>query len=312
MLARRTTLAVLTILASLPLALPAAAGDWGEGDVTTSDGVSIHYYEAQPASGEAADGEAAAPALLFVPGWTMSAQIWEPQIDHFAKRRRVVAIDPRSQGLSGRPDDGHTPERRGADVGDVIAALDLAPVVPVCWSLAVAECVAMIEANGTGALAGLVIVDGLAGGPWDPAFSPRMVAWLGNLQRDREAGTAAFVRTMYLEEQSEEYLAKVTAWSLQTPTDAMVALMVGGITNDNRDVLDSLDVPVLMTVSASPFVPRYEEMRDRIPDVRFEVFKAGHALFVDDAEGFNARLDAFLAEIAGGERAAGEAEEAAQ
>ncbi|HMB52008.1 MAG TPA: hypothetical protein VKU40_01745, partial [Thermoanaerobaculia bacterium] len=93
MLVRRTILAMLTIQVSLslslPLALPAAAGDWAEGDVTTSDGVSIHYYEAKPASGEEAgdemsDGEAAAPALLFVPGWTMSARIWEPQIEHFA------------------------------------------------------------------------------------------------------------------------------------------------------------------------------------------------------------------------------------
>lgn len=300
---RRTALALLTLAALAP---PAAAGGWAEGEVTTSDGVAIHYYEAKPA-----DGAAAGPALLFVPGWTMSARIWQPQIDHFAKSRRVVAMDPRSQGLSGRPHDGHTPERRGADVADLIAALDLAPVVPVCWSLAVAECVAMAEASGTEALAGLVLVDGLAGGPWDPAFSPRLVAWVGGLQRDRAAGTAAFVRSMYLEPHGEEYLRQVTEWSLQTPTDAMVALMVGGITNDNRGALDDLDLPVLMTVSRSPFVPRYEEMRDRIPDVRFEIFDAGHALFVDDPERFNATLGGFLDEVAAGAAGRDEAGDAA-
>ena len=292
----------------LVTATAAAAGEghgWTEGEVTTSDGVAIHYYEAGPA-----DGAAASPSLLFVPGWTMPAQIWEPQIDHFAATHRVVAVDPRSQGLSARPDDGHTPERRGADLGEAIAALGLAPVVPVCWSLAVAECVALVESSGTEGIAGLVLVDGLAGGEWDPGFSPRMVAWVGNLQRDRAAGTAAFVRSMYATPQDEDYLARVTAWSLQTPTDAMVALMVGGITNDNRDALAGIDVPVLMTVSRSPFLPRYEEMRDRIPDVRFEVFDAGHALFIDDAAGFNAKLGEFLGRL-GTAAAGGAAQEAA-
>lgn len=291
---------LIALAGALAATLPAAAGEWRQGEFTTSDGVAIHYYEAGPAA-----DEAAAPALLFVPGWTMPAQIWQPQIDYFAATRRVVAIDPRSQGRSGRPDDGHTPERRGADVREAIEALGLAPAVPVCWSLAVAECVAMVDATGTGGVAGLVLVDGLAGGEWDPAFSPRMVAWMGNLQRDREAGTAAFVRSMYRTPQSEEYLRQVSEWSLQTPTDAMVALMVGGITNDNREALAAIDVPVLMTVTRSPFLPRYEEMRDRIPDVRFEVFDAGHALFVDDAAGFNAKLGDFLSALPAGDTAPG-------
>ncbi len=270
-------------------------GSWDSGFVTTPDGVRIHYYEAGP-EGEAEEASGTAPSLLFVPGWTLPGQIFEPQIRHFARNHRVVAMDPRSQGLSDRPDEGHYPEARGRDVQAVIEGLDLAPVVPVCWSLAVAECVAMAEQFGTDHLAGLVIIDGLAGGAWDPATSPFMVGWVGRLMREREAGTASFVRSMYRTPQDDRYLEKVARWSLDTPTDAMAALMVGGLTNDNRDVLDGLETPVLMTVTESPFLPLYEEMRDRIPEVRFEVFQAGHALFIDDPERFNRVLEEFLEE----------------
>lgn len=300
----RRTLASLILC--LALALPAAAGGaegWVAGTVTTPDGVAIHVYEAGP------DAAPEPPSLLFVPGWTIPAQIWRPQIDHFAASRRVVAMDPRSQGLSGRPDDGHYPEARGRDVKAVIDALGLAPVVPVCWSLAVAECVEVVAQFGTGDLAGLVLVDGLAGGETD--LTPFMVDWVGKLQRDRRGGTASFVRSMYRTEQSAVYLRRVTEWSLQTPTDAMVALMVGALNHDARDVLPEIDRPVLFTVSASPFTPRYEAMRDVLPDVRYEVFEAGHALFIDQPERFNALLEEFLAGLEEATESAGEAGEVA-
>ena len=55
--------------------------------VTTSDGVRLHYLEAGPQ---------AAHTLVFVPGWTMPAWIWMPQILAFSHRYHVVAFDPRS------------------------------------------------------------------------------------------------------------------------------------------------------------------------------------------------------------------------
>ena len=286
---------VLGLLLLVPAGAAPAADDgwqapegWRSGFVTAADGARIHYFEAGPA-------DAAGPALLFVPGWTLPGQIWQPQIEHFAASRRVVAMDPRSQGRSDRPDDGHYPEARGRDVKAVIDGLGLAPAVPVCWSLAVAECVALVDQFGTGDLAALVLVDGLAGGEYDPGFHPMVLAWVGNLQRARETGTASFIRSMYRTPQDEAYLRQVTAWSLETPTDAMAALMIGGLTNDNRDALAKIDVPTLMTVTRSPYLPAYEEMRDRIDGVRFEVFDAGHALFVDQPERFNRLLEELLA-----------------
>lgn len=50
---------------------------------TTSDGVRLHL----PGSGER-------PRPVFIPGWMMPAEIWEPQIRHFAKSYHVAVLDP--------------------------------------------------------------------------------------------------------------------------------------------------------------------------------------------------------------------------
>src|SRR6185503_5658274 len=73
------------LLAILVAACPPA---WCE-NFTTSDGVRLRYID-----------EGAGETLLFVPGWLMPAEIWRPQIDYFARKYRVIALDPRSQGDS--------------------------------------------------------------------------------------------------------------------------------------------------------------------------------------------------------------------
>ena len=269
-----------------------------EGFVTTPDGVDIHYV----AAGEG-------PSILFVPGLTLSGEVWQPQLDHFAASHRVVAMDPRSQGRSSQPRDGHYPEARGRDVKAVVDQLGLAPAVLVCWSLAVGECVSYVEQFGTGSLRGLALVDGLAGGEPDPVWLPRMVQMIGSLQRDRRAGTAAFIASMYRTPQTPEYLARMTEISLATPTDALSALMIGGLSADLRSTLPKIDKPTLLAVTEGPFLPRYEEMRDLIPGVRWEVFDAGHALFVDQPERFNRVLGELLAAADGAAAAAASPED---
>src|SRR5208282_2029065 len=73
------------------------------GFVDAGHGVRIHYLEAGAAA--SGDNVGQKPSLLFIPGWTMPAWIWEPQIEYFSKAFHVVAIDPRSQGESTHTDD---------------------------------------------------------------------------------------------------------------------------------------------------------------------------------------------------------------
>ena len=89
-------------LACIVAALASAAGSTGgipghdckSRYFVTSDGVRLHYLEAGPQLGH---------TIVFVPGWTMPAWIWRPQIQAFARRYHVVAFDPRGQGDSDAP-----------------------------------------------------------------------------------------------------------------------------------------------------------------------------------------------------------------
>lgn len=254
------------------------------GFFTTSDGVRLHYLEA-----------GAGPTILFVPGWTMPAEIWEPQMRHFAARNRVVALDPRSQGESDKPTEGHYPERRAQDVKELIEHLGLAPAALVGWSLAVPELLTYVDLFGTSDIRALVLVDGMIGEEPDPKRDAQLWDWLRQLQKDRALATESFVRSMYRKPQPEPYLRKITAASLKTPTNTAVTLLANVFAGgDWRRVLDKLDRPVLYAVT--PGLQSQAEMfRRRRPSARVELFEAaGHALFVDQAERFNRILEEFL------------------
>src|SRR5260221_3257477 len=104
-------------------------------------------------------GEGEQTPMLFIPGWRMAAEVWMPQIARFAKERRVVVIDPRSQGLSSITPDGNTPEQRARDVDAVARALALDHFVLVGWSQGSQDVAAYVEQFGVGHLKGIVLVD---------------------------------------------------------------------------------------------------------------------------------------------------------
>jgi non-heme chloroperoxidase len=286
----RTALQKTVLLALLfaAFSLPVRAAEWKDGFLTMPDGAKIHYLEA---------GQG--PAIVLVPGWSMAAEIWEPQITGLSKSHRVVAYDPRSQGQSTKMPDGSFPEVRARDLGAVLDQLGLAPATLVCWSLAVNECVTYISQSGTGKIAGLVLVDGLAGDLIDPDTLPALIRYLGRLQRDRQKMTEAFVRSMFKKPQTEEYLKRITEASLKTPTDTGIALFVGSLTQNTTETLAKIDKPTLLAVTQNPFtMERYKQMNEKVPGSKLEVFQAGHALFVDEPERFNKLLEDFVKSLA--------------
>jgi microsomal epoxide hydrolase len=261
----------------------------------TSDGVKLHYLEA-----------GSGPTIVFVPGFTMPAEIWEPQLAHFAATHRVVALDPRSQGRSEKTTEGHHLVRRGKDIGELIEHLGAAPAVVVGWSLGVLEILTYAREFGTDPFRGVVLVDMTLGvdeplgeqHPYEPSYRPG----IAGLQLDRQNWTREWVRGFYHSEQSEEYFDAVTQAVLATPTNTAVTLLANLLLMEERDwrpVLDELARPVLFVASSQPWaVVEAEMVRERWPEIRVEVLEnTGHALFVDKPERFNRVLEEFLATL---------------
>ena len=261
-----------------------------EGFVVTSDGVRIYYFESKP--------RLAVPkaTLLFVPGLMTPGWIWGRQLVHFSRNYRVVAMDPRSQGKSSKPTDGHYPAARARDIKSVVDQLRLKPVVIVAYTSAVAEAASYVDQFGTETLAGLVLVNGIAGREYDEATLSGLLAFCNSFQVDRQKATERFVRGLYKKAPSEDYIRRMTSAALEMPTNSAVALVLGGVASDNRNALAKIDKPTLIVVAlVRPWMQFYEDLQKRIRGARMEVFEnAGHALFVDEAERFNTSLDGFL------------------
>ena len=288
-----------------------------EGYVTTPDKQKIHYIagaklatgaipnasqpstaasEAGP-SASASSSETKSPSILFVPGWSMPAWIWNAQIDHFESTHRVVAMDPRCQGKSPCSGEGLYPAARARDIKAVVDRLQLKPVVIVAWSMAVNEVVSYVDQFGTSDLAGLVFVDDSTT-PLDPKYAHDMLDFIAGLQSDRTAKTNEFVRSFFKKPQPEDFLKSVVQAALGVPTDAAVAMLVGKFAANLTPALKKIDKPSMAIASNEPYKTLIKEMQSQIKGCTYqEMDGVGHALFVDDPATFNSLLDSFLASL---------------
>lgn len=289
---------------------------WKEGFVDSNSGVKIHYIEAgqRQTTGNIALGPGAGPGMsvgvggsasrvrqgvtiLFVPGWTMPAWIWEKQIAFFSHDYHVVAMDPRSQGESTQTNNGLFPAIRAQDIAAVITQLHLAPVVLIGWSMAVAEVAAFVEQYGTDALAGIVLVDGAVNGTHgDGQEALYDFGMLQGVLENRDAQADAFVRKICFQRpQSEEYLQRLIAESKKVPANTAVALLVGYYTADYSKTLPKIDKPTLVIAAKSIDPTGIANMSADIPHAKFRVMDGvGHAVFADDPEAFNSLLGEFI------------------
>jgi non-heme chloroperoxidase len=279
----KTNLAVVLLcILSVP---SVAAQATKSGFFKTSDGVRIHYLEA--GSGR---------PIVFIPGWTMPAWIWQKQIDEFSKKYYVIAVDPRSQGESDKPPYGHLPETRARDYEELVAHLGLKQPVLVGWSMGCGELLKYVEQFGTDSVGGLVLVDGFIPDKPSPEMFAFISGWMNQLQQDRQKQADGFVRSMFRKPQPEDYLKRVMEASMQVPADTAVTLIYNMIAvKDFSGAFAKMKRPMLFayqpdTQSSADF------LKTKLGDkVRLEQFDGdGHALFVDDPEKFNRVLEEFV------------------
>src|SRR5438128_6879091 len=135
-------------IAGNAMAVPAhSASGTRERKVDVGEGVSLRIIEAGQAG--------PAPTLVFIPGWSTSADIWRQQIYRFAPNHRVIAFDPRSQGQSTIKTSGNTPEMRAQDLHNLLEQLDARRPVLIGWSQGVQDLPPYVDRSGTPALPGL-------------------------------------------------------------------------------------------------------------------------------------------------------------
>ncbi len=292
--ARRAVIGGALALATLPAVARAQSENPGFAAAsryfTTSDGVNLHYIEAVPARGGGTDH-----VLVLIPGWTMPAWIFAPQINYFARYCRVIAFDPRGQGDSEVPAFGYTAQRRGQDIAELLDAIRAPKVVLLGWSLGVLDSLSYVAEHGSGRLSGLVLIDNSVGE--NPPPRPETVPRYGRRHRTvpYPLMMRAFVRAMFHTPQSPDYLDRLTQTCLITPEPAARALLDYRVPRTVwRNAVYSAGVPILYCVRPG-LAGQAQNLARNDPAAESVIFAdAGHALFIDDAQRFNAVLANFL------------------
>jgi non-heme chloroperoxidase len=308
----RPILFVALLVSSLPVAR-AAPGTAVVADaglrytsVASTDGVVLSVAEAGPRN---------APAVLFLHGIGQSLTSWRRQLESpLAQRLRLVAMDLRGHGDSGKPSTPEAYQRAcqwADDVRAVREALGLERPVLVAWSFGGLVAMNYVRCEGAQSLAGLALV-ATAGGRL-VASTPAGPSPAGSASRDMTApdlrlnlaGARTFARLMTAtppdaawEDETVAALLKLPAYVRRAMGSAQVGPTGKPITT-NEDLVARLALPLLIVTGAkdalSDGTALAASYRVRFPDARVLTYaESGHSPFAEAAERFNADLESFV------------------
>ena len=244
-------------------------------------------------------------ALILIPGWRLSAGIWSEQIQSFGHDRRVIAIDPRSQGDSTKTPEGDTPEQRARDLHVLLQKLDVRNCVIVGWSQGVQDVAAYVEQFGTSGLQGIVLVDStISAGARQISKEPQQAAtqlgYLPYLVDSPREFSEQMLKAIISRPLPPQQLERLVSEGLKTPSAISQAMLVADLFGiDRTPVIAKFDRPTLIIASdKSQELDEQKKMAAAIPHAQFEVVPdAAHAVFVDQPARFDALLAAFLARV---------------
>lgn len=250
----------------------------------TSDGVRLHVLEAGPAR-----VSNKLPVLAFVPGWAMPGWLFEEQVRTLSSRYRVAVLDPRGQGHSDVPGEGYTLDRRVRDIAEFVARYP--HVVLIGWSLGALEALQYVQEHGDQRVDALVLVDSSVGEQPPPPPG----SFTDSLRADRERAVADFVRAIFKTERPAAEIKRLHADAMRMPLEASVDLLSYPPAREHwRDIAWAFRKSLLYVVTPQ-FAEQAANLQRNRPGTQVEVFAdAGHALFVDEPQRFNALIERFV------------------
>jgi non-heme chloroperoxidase len=252
----------------------------------TTDGVTLSFLEAGSEYRNKTN-------IVLVPGWLMPGRIWQNQINDFSRTYHTLAFDPRGQGESQVASSGYTAERRATDLNELL--LKRSNVLLIGWSLGGIEALQYVHMFGADHLAGLVLVDSSVGEEPAPGSSG---GFKDNLRRDRDKTLREFMRAIFAKPRPEQELAELVRGAKRMPVEDSLALLDYPFERAHwRNIVRRFQKPLLYVVT-----PQYERqaanLKKNRPGTQVELFKkAGHALFVDEPQRFNAVIRKFAVRL---------------
>ena len=247
--------------------------------------------------------------IIFIPGWTMSTDVFVHQLNHFEGSTKFTALtyDPRGQGRSSKTVEGHTYQQHGRDLATFIEKLRLQNIILAGWSYGVQEALAYVNQFGSEKLKGMVIIDS---GPDVTGASHDEWVWYLNddsdgysrwftegIIEDRQNTIAEFAKWM-LENPSPENVAWVSNISNMTSGTVASVLNATGFYLDYSEDLKKLEgkIPLLYVTREELKKAADRWIKVNTPSAQAE-YLGKHLMFWERPKEFNQILDKYLSQF---------------
>ena len=237
--------------------------------------------------------------LVFVHGFTTTAEFWREQVETFSARYRVIRINLPGHGVSPHPDGrDYSIQAFVDDILEVYRALEIDDAVLVGLSMGgtVAQSFALSHPDRVRAL---VLVGATPHGLGEDVNVDNVLKAIDGV--GVVAASQNVIERSFGQNASADLVAFARQEVAQTPEFVARQAIVSLNASDSRHRLVEIQAPTLVVVGNQDVITPPAEssvLAKGIPDSRLEVVKdAGHFPMLEQPAAFNHVLDLFLAEI---------------
>ncbi|EFH81031.1 alpha/beta fold hydrolase [Ktedonobacter racemifer] len=241
------------------------------------------------------------PAILFIPGASVTGTWWRKQFDSLSDTFYCVRFDLRGNGASDKPSDPaayQESQRWADDIAAIISAFELSKPTVCAWSYGGYALGGYLQHYGQANLSGVVMVDSGAQLNTDQSkdqlheafgqligklFSPDVTAYREGVEDVFKSLTAAPVEDRDRADfHGASFLMAPATWQ------AMFGRRI-----DHTEDFERVSLPILVVHGQQDpiFTPRAaEQFREIIPQAQISSYPCAHAPFYECAERFNLEL----------------------
>jgi pimeloyl-ACP methyl ester carboxylesterase len=240
--------------------------------------------------------------LLFVHGFPLTHAMWQPQIDVFAKKHRVIVPDLRGFGESTVTPGSVSMEEMSDDLHGILHGVWIDKPVVFC-GLSMGGYIAwQFFRKYRGQLRALILCDTRATPDTPEAAAGRQQLAATVMAQGSQAVSDAVLPKLMSPKTTERWpdlVANVQSMVLRNKPAGIAAALRGMAARpDCTDLLPQIDVPTLLICGQDDQVtppPEMQQMADAIPHAQFvQIPNAGHLSPLENPDAVNGAISRFL------------------
>jgi pimeloyl-ACP methyl ester carboxylesterase len=249
------------------------------------DGVNLRYLDT--GTGE--------PALVFIHGWSCNQSMWGDQVEAFAPKHRIIAVDLRGHGESDKPDHDYDIAGFADDMAWLIREIGLDQPVLIGHSMGGVTTLNLLRKQPDIARAAVFVDAGIT--PFPAELRPMLDQTIEALKTPayKDIAKNAVGQFMFREQSPPELRDRVVAEMAEAPQRVMYTAIKSTLDEANYPP-GPLPVPSLF-VKAATLQATEEQIKERYPGLEVVSMDAAHFCHMEKSQEFNAILAGFLEKL---------------